>query len=119
MIYLSAGFINSNKSEIEGSGFKIATYKNTTIESANITKGYDWYRPLNMMVSIATDSPHIRLFAECIISDNLVPKEEIKNAGYIGLSPQQKETMRQVKNYWVPDIVLGYNGADTVLFIKN
>ena len=43
MIYLSAGFSNSNKSEIEGSGLKIATYgaKNTTIDSVYITKGYD------------------------------------------------------------------------------
>ena len=114
MIYLSAGFINSNKSEIEGSGFKIAPYgaKNTTIDSVYITEGYDWYRPLNMMVSLATDRPHIRLFAEWIISDNLVPKEVIKNAGYIELSPQQKETMSQVKNFWVPDIELGYNGAN-------
>ena len=112
MIYLSAGFINSNKSEIEGSGLKIATYKNTTNEWANITKGYDWYSPLNMMVSLATDRPHIRLFPEWIISHNFVPKDVIKNAGYIVLSPQQKETKSQEENFWVPDTKHSYNGAN-------
>ena len=105
VIYLSAGFINSTKSEIQGSGFKIATYgaKNTTIASLYITRRYDWHTPLNMMVSLATHSPHIRLLAEWIIRDNLVPKEQIKNAGYVELTPQRKERRSKEKKLWVAD----------------
>ena len=97
---------------MEGSGSKIARYTNTTVESPNIAKGYDWYRPLNMMLALPTDRPHIRLFGESIISDNLVPKELIKKAGYIELTPQPKENMSKETHFWVPHIELGYNGAN-------
>jgi hypothetical protein len=41
MVYLSAGFINNNRKEIEDNGFEIATYENHTIEKDNIAKTYN------------------------------------------------------------------------------
>lgn len=54
MIYLSAGFIINNRKEILDSGFKIATYNKVVLEKENIAQKnkYEWYRPLNLMLSI-------------------------------------------------------------------
>ncbi|MGL5246012.1 MAG: PstS family phosphate ABC transporter substrate-binding protein [Mycoplasmoidaceae bacterium] len=116
MIYLSAGFIINNKTEIENAGFKIATYSGIPIDDNKITKGYDWYRPLNIMISILTAKEYIKDFAEWIISDptlNPIPQEIINKAGYIELTEAQKLTMTDPisKEFWIPDSVLGFNGA--------
>ncbi|MGL4617161.1 MAG: PstS family phosphate ABC transporter substrate-binding protein [Mycoplasmoidaceae bacterium] len=119
MIYLSAGFIINNITEIKNAGFKVATYSGIDIESGKITNGYDWYRPLNIMISLLTAQDYIRDFAEWIIQypntgkpEDPSPGEIISNAGYIELTELQKSTMtKPPMDFWIPDHVLGYNGA--------
>ncbi|MGL5591625.1 MAG: PstS family phosphate ABC transporter substrate-binding protein [Mycoplasmoidaceae bacterium] len=121
MIYLSAGFIINNITEIENAGFKIATYgdEKISINENKITNGYNWYRPLNIMFSLLTSKQYIKDFAEWIISypfsdsnTDPTPGEIINDAGYIELTTSQKLTMTDENGeFWVPDHVLKYSGA--------
>ncbi|MGL5640154.1 MAG: PstS family phosphate ABC transporter substrate-binding protein [Mycoplasmoidaceae bacterium] len=120
MIYLSAGFIINNINEIENAGFKVATYgdKGIEIDAGLITNGYNWYRPLNIMFSLLTAKQYIKDFAEWIISypfsdtnTDKIPGEIINSAGYIELTNDQKLTMTENGEFWVPDYILKHNGA--------
>lgn len=59
MVYLSSGFVETNKKLIESNGYKIMKYQNTNnndkpkiydYEIGNVTQGYDWFRPINSML---------------------------------------------------------------------
>ncbi len=94
MVYLSAGFINNNREEIENEGFEIATYKTKEITLENISKGYDWFRPLNLMLSIKRDSNNQQNKINDFNSQELIEwifqsqeaKSIIKNEGYVNLN---------------------------------
>ena len=98
MTYLSAGFINNNRKEIENEGFKIATYNKISIDIQNITEGYNWYRPLNLMLSIKTDTPNSEPFKinnfssqnliEWILSSE-IGRGIIESEGYVNLKESQ------------------------------
>ena len=94
MVYLSAGFINNNRKEIEDNGFEIATYENHTIEKDNIAKTYNWFRPLNLMISIARTPGedtikdyHSQDLINWILGDP-VAKKTITTEGYVELSQE-------------------------------
>ncbi|MGL5308578.1 MAG: PstS family phosphate ABC transporter substrate-binding protein [Metamycoplasmataceae bacterium] len=94
MVYLSAGFISNNMNEIERSGFKVATYNSIPAEVDKITNGYDWYRPLNLMISIA-ESKELAAIKELIDwilapeEKEPIPAEIISKGGYIKLTEEQ------------------------------
>ncbi|MGL4647129.1 MAG: substrate-binding domain-containing protein [Mycoplasmoidaceae bacterium] len=119
MVYLSAGFILENKKGIEDAGFQIATYGSEKIVLATerITKGYDWYRALNLMVSLVGLPDYIKNFITWILStdDNSQsgdPQEIIEGGGYILLTPEQKLSMEKNGKFWeTDDFELGYSGA--------
>ncbi|MGL5520010.1 MAG: PstS family phosphate ABC transporter substrate-binding protein, partial [Metamycoplasmataceae bacterium] len=67
--YLSSGFILNNKAMIENAGFKIATYNGgTPMETDLISKGYDWYRPLNLMISLTKNKEILEANKQLIIA---------------------------------------------------
>ncbi len=93
MVYLSAGFINNNRKEIEDNGFEIATYNNETIDIENIAKSYQWYRPLNLMISIegssVSDTTITNYNSQNLINWILgdpIAKNIIKTEGYVEIS---------------------------------
>ena len=115
MVYLSAGFINNNRKEIEDNGFEIATYEGATIEVENITDSYNWYRPLNLMVSIegssasdtTIDDHNSQDLINWILGDEIA-KNIIKTEGYIVLTEKQildlmclnKDGIRDATTFW-------------------
>ncbi len=111
MIYLSSGFILQNSKEIKDQGFKIATYNGTSLEKDAITKSYNWYRPLNFMVSIPRINNEIKKFIEWTleVNQNMI----IENEGYIFLTLEQKKSMSDLdNNFWTSDWVLKTSGAN-------
>ncbi len=100
MVYLSAGFIQNNLKEIENSGFKVATYKGKEMNKETITNGYNWYRPLNLMLSIKQNKQNKQNEKIKIIdinSQNLInwilwdpqAKKIIEEQGYVALTREQ------------------------------
>ncbi|MGL4343540.1 MAG: PstS family phosphate ABC transporter substrate-binding protein [Metamycoplasmataceae bacterium] len=129
--YLSAGYILNNYDIIIANGFQIATYNGHKINDKNITKGYDWYRPLNLM--IATQDYEKNKFNKNInfindildidlenenstpgIADTKIEKL-IEEEGYILLTKEQILSMAQdgkLENFWISyDHLLKFNGA--------
>jgi len=109
MIYLSAGFIINNKEEILNNGFEIATYNGVELKLSTIAQQYNWYRPLNLMMSIKNieirKTPSGQLI-EWIL--NFPTAEEIiTNGGYIKLTEKEiKELMclnNDLSTFWTTD----------------
>ncbi|MGL5732805.1 MAG: PstS family phosphate ABC transporter substrate-binding protein [Metamycoplasmataceae bacterium] len=109
MVYLSAGFINNNINEIEREGFKVATYKTIKADVENITVGYNWYRPLNLMISIkeSKELDNLKELIDWILApkeEEPIPAEIISKGGYIKLTePQIKDLMcidGDINTFW-------------------
>ncbi|MGL5522181.1 MAG: PstS family phosphate ABC transporter substrate-binding protein [Metamycoplasmataceae bacterium] len=115
--YLSSGFILNNKAMIEGAGFKIATYENVPMEIEKISNGYNWYRPLNLMISLTKNKEILEANKQLITAilnldgTSQVIEDLIKREGYVNITEAQKNSMKINKEFWVDDITLGYSGA--------
>lgn len=102
MIYLSSGFILNNKEEIERLGFKIATYKGTQLLENEITKNYNWYRPLNLMYSTTRASNSIlEMFKWILFSPE--SRKVISEQGYVALTGEQISKMGWVETPGIVD----------------
>lgn len=123
IVYLSSGFILNNKEEIEKEGFKIVKYGSFELTQENITNGYNWYRPFNLMFSInlIKDNKSIIDFIKWILfneeSINIIEKE-----GFIKLSNEQIMSMgwngqENDEEFFVneenADWKIGHSGATT------
>lgn len=114
MIYLSSGFILNNINEIKKYGFNVATYNGNELISENITNGYDWYRPLNLLISLNTAPKYVIDFISWTIDINNKEIQEILSSlGYTILTNENVNSMtKNGKQWWeVSDSELGYCGA--------
>lgn len=114
MTYLSAGYILNNEKQIEDAGFKIATYNGIKISDNKISEkgGYEWFRPLNLMVSLASLENKSKDLINAIFTDTKIRKI-IKDEGYINLSKNQIESMGTKKDFWnKSDSDLNFCGAN-------
>lgn len=98
MIYLSLGFVETNKKLIEKEGFKIAKYFNKAINkpvepmSQNITsKEYGWFNGLNTTISLNSNDI-VKDFIWWLVTDSNVNGINgfISKAGYSPLSYKDK-----------------------------
>lgn len=97
MTYLSTGFILNNYNEIISNGFQIATYKgfdlinknNSLVHNNNIAKGYNWFRPFNLIVSLNKINESTKEFIKWIFKNS----ENVEKFGYVPLSLEQIKSM--------------------------
>lgn len=99
MIYLSAGFVIKNIKTIESNGFKVATYMGEKLNLENVAKGYQWYRPFNLIYSmkqIRNNNDIINALMWMLFDEKakkicgekgfvFLNEEQIKNMGWNGL----------------------------------
>lgn len=109
--YLSSGFIKSNYQDIINSGYKIATYStdengtdpisllnvsDNKVISDNIGIGYNWYRPMNLILS-GDSAEYIKSFIQWIVGNMLFENSYImeiyKEQGFIPLDATTIKTM--------------------------
>lgn len=109
--YLSTGFVLNNLEQINKEGFKIATYNNKKLSYENIASGYDWYRPLNTIISLRNINDGVMHFIDWVMSkpnddenkfDNHIT-ELYKKVGIIPLNNKQYKSMCDSGNFWVSD----------------
>lgn len=99
--YLSSGFIKNNYDEIINQGFKIASYKNNDLFNdkleLNISKGYDWYRPFNLLIRLNGLRNNTKEFIEWLLKESLNIDSKvyniINNLGYLPINEKQYFTM--------------------------
>lgn len=111
--YLSTGFVLKNWNLIEEAGFKVSTYNKIQIKEDTISSGYNWYRPLNLLVNLEHNSriKQIKEFINWIFSSSsthpvysLAVKKSFSDAGIIFLNENQINSMSSSKNnFWASD----------------
>ena len=67
MIYLSSSFVEQNYKLIENNKYGILAYNNIKYKNNNIAKGYNFFRPLNLLLSVNASSQTLE-FIEDILS---------------------------------------------------
>lgn len=114
-VYLSSGFIEQNKKLIEKKGYGIFAYKDVNQNKLysyavkDITDGFNFFRPLNMMFSLTNlDSPTID-FVKYILNNTLVPDKTIEALGARKVDAQDIESMSIGNNLWVSDYEIMIN----------
>lgn len=111
--YLSAGFILNNLQEITSAGFQVATYgagkEVLTLENI-IAKKYNWYRPLNTLLSLTFNKPEssARAWLEWLFYnyENQIIQNALKEVGIVPLTTAQLNSMTLNGNLWVSDFEL-------------
>ncbi|MGL5205800.1 MAG: PstS family phosphate ABC transporter substrate-binding protein [Metamycoplasmataceae bacterium] len=128
MVYLSTGFIINNINEIERLGFKVATYKKQTPDLDNITVGYNWYRPLNLMISIkeSKELDNIKGLIDWILApeeEEPIPAQIISKGGYIKLKKEQIEELmcldKNIDTFWTATDWDIFKSKNDPLKVKN
>lgn len=97
--YLSLGFVKSNQSEIENSGFKVAFYKNpidnllyNPLNAEISSKGYSWFSPLNCMFSTTKNPNYVYDFIWWLLTSNEAIDTIVKQ-NFIPLTDSNKAKM--------------------------
>lgn len=114
MTYLSTGFIKNNYQQIINEGFKIATYKSEQLFvnglELNLTKGYDWYRPFNLLLKLSHVSEDIKKFITWLLKESTEINSNVYNVisdlGYLPLDKTQIRTMFPNNSLWESDYEL-------------
>ena len=103
MVYLSSGFIKANEKLIKDKGYGIVAYNNTSFTVDKIKEGYNFYRPLDVMLSVADEKSC--QFVEYLISNDTA--SEWDGMGAKQVSPGDIKTMEDDNsgNFWISDIV--------------
>lgn len=105
MLYLSSGFVETNKKLIENYGYKIAKYNGIeySIENARDHK-YKWFRPINCSFPLANEK--IKTFLQDTL-DNWVTNNElfIKNGAFLA-NNKEIESMFKENQEWKSDAEL-------------
>lgn len=127
LTYLSGGFVLKNINDIYANGFKVATYNNIELSEENITNGYNWFRPLNSIMSINAPN-YVKDWVFWVINElyNWLDKKEngyntennlviqaFKNVNVVLLTKQQLLSMcnnNEISGFWASDYTLFENG---------
>ncbi|MCV3734304.1 substrate-binding domain-containing protein [Ureaplasma miroungigenitalium] len=108
MIYLSAGFVKNNFEYLYKKGFRVASIaynhkyvkpfdynvsdQQISITDINVAKGYQWYRPLNILFSVSKSSQKTKDFLYWLLI-NEKAQTVIEKTGGINLTDEQKLVM--------------------------
>ncbi|WP_412032195.1 PstS family phosphate ABC transporter substrate-binding protein [Malacoplasma muris] len=119
MIYLSLGFVSTNREFIESQGYKIANYYNpiyspnnvpVIADTKNVTnKTYGWYSPLNTIIATNLANNLVKQFIWWLYTDEYVNRSDtdnpglIQKIGYAPLSDEDKLKMFYLQNETIID----------------
>lgn len=124
MTYLSAGFVINNLQAIESEGFQVALYNGgkspIKLSSETISKGYNWFRPFNLMFSLklaqSVSGQKIQEFINWVFQSDpqAAANQVINKNGFVPLTKEQIDSMRddQGNLFTKSDVELKRSGAD-------
>ncbi|MBP5256932.1 MAG: substrate-binding domain-containing protein [Mycoplasma sp.] len=104
MIYLSASFVQQNYNLIKSNKYGILSYNNIEFDVNKIANGYNFFRPLNLLLSI-DNSTEIKKLIDDILSYSL--DVGFLNLGAQKINKEQYKSMCKNTNenstFWVSD----------------
>lgn len=103
MVYLSSSFVQKNYDLIKSSNCGILAYNNTEYNVEDISIKYNFFRPLNLMLSINSNIQTQKFIQDVI---NYSINIGFTNLGAKGISQDQYNSMSIDSNFWVDDVTL-------------
>ena len=104
MIYLSSSFVQKNYDLIKSSNCGILAYNNCEYNVEDINIRYNFFRPLNLMLSINSNIQTQKFIQDVI---NYSMHVGFTNLGAKGISQNQYKSMMSIdSNFWVDDVTL-------------
>ena len=104
MIYLSSSFVQKNYDLIKSSNCGILAYNNCEYNVEDINIHYNFFRPLNLMLSINSNIQTQKFIQDVI---NYSMHVGFTNLGAKGISQNQYKSMMSIdSNFWVDDVTL-------------
>ena len=100
MIYLSSSFVEQNYNLIEKNKYGILAYDNIKYKSDKIANGYNFFRPLNLLLSINASSQTLK-FIEDILSYSTA--RGFLKLGAQGINDRQYKSMCKQDSLWISD----------------
>lgn len=100
MIYLSSSFVEQNYNLIEKNKYGILSYKNIKYKNDNIANGYNFFRPLNLSLSVNASSQTLG-FIEDILSYSRTGG--FAKLGAQGINQEQYASMCRQGSLWISD----------------
>lgn len=100
MIYLSSSFVEQNYNLIEKNKYGILTYNNIKYKSDRIANGYNFFRPLNLLLSINASNETLK-FIEDILSYSTTGG--FLKFGAQGINNKQYKSMCKQDSLWISD----------------
>jgi ABC-type phosphate transport system substrate-binding protein len=96
IVYLSSGFVQQNSKLIKSKGYGIMAYGNNvtySMEAIDTKDGYNWFRPLNSMISLNSKSSVGKDFLKTILNEYGKPGRELEKLGAKSLQDSEKSQM--------------------------
>ena len=104
MVYLSSSFVQKNYDLIKSSNCGILAYNNCEYNVEDINIHYNFFRPLNLMLSINSNIQTQKFIQDVI---NYSMHVGFTNLGAKGISQNQYKSMMSIdSNFWVDDVTL-------------
>ena len=103
MIYLSSSFVEQNRKLIETNRYGILSYNNIEYQTNKIGDGYNFFRPLNLLLNINSSSK-TKEFVESILNYSL--SIGFLKLGAQGISQDQYNSMLSNSSLWISDNAL-------------
>ena len=104
MVYLSSSFVQKNYDLIKSSNCGILAYNNCEYNVEDINIRYNFFRPLNLMLSINSNIQTQKFIQDVI---NYSMHVGFTNLGAKGISQNQYKSMMSIdSNFWVDDVTL-------------
>ena len=103
MVYLSSSFVQKNYDLIKSSNCGILAYNNYEYNVEDINIHYNFFRPLNLMLSINSNIQTQKFIQDVI---NYSMDVGFTNLGAKGISQDQYNSMSINSNFWVDDVAL-------------
>ena len=107
MVYLSSGFVKANEKKIKDSGYGIVAYNNIEFEVNKIKEGFNFYRPLDVMLSV--DDLNSRQFVDYLISNETSSQWDGLGAKQVSDSDINSMKLDGTGDFWCSDVRLEEN----------
>lgn len=112
MIYLSSGFVQQNLDLIKNKHYGIMSYNSINFSIDNIKNGYNFFRPLNLMIQTDAPNKEARKFIEFLMNTRNSSHQYFGKWEEIGAKPIDEEdyqSMCKDNNFWISDVDLRLN----------
>lgn len=100
MIYLSSSFVEQNYNLIKNNKYGILAYNNIEYKNDKIANGYNFFRPLNLLLSVNASSQTLKFIEDILLYSTT---GGFLKLGAQGINAEQYKSMCKQGSLWISD----------------